>query len=114
MIGNAKLKPETGEVWTIGYDTKLNDKIQLGINAFYSELDDAINWAALDPNNFLSDWTVANVAKQKKRGMEFNVKHKLTDEFSINGSYTYVKLRKIIRMEMDLNAILMYHLISIK
>lgn len=52
MIGNAKLKPETGEVWTIGYDTKLNDKIQLGINAFYSELDDAINWAALDPNNF--------------------------------------------------------------
>ncbi|WP_302960823.1 TonB-dependent receptor plug domain-containing protein [Phascolarctobacterium faecium] len=94
MIGNAKLKPETGEVWTIGYDTKLNDKIQLGINAFYSELDDAINWAALDPNNFLSDWTVANVAKQKKRGMEFNVKHKLTDEFSINGSYTYVKVEE--------------------
>lgn len=94
MIGNAKLKPETGEVWTIGYDTKLNDKIQLGINAFYSELDDAINWAALDPNNFLSDWTVANVAKQKKRGMEFNVKYKLTDEFSINGSYTYVKVEE--------------------
>lgn len=50
--------------------------------------------AALDPNNFLSDWTVANVAKQKKRGMEFNVKYKLTDEFSINGSYTYVKVEE--------------------
>ena len=30
MIGNAKLKPETGEVWTIGYDTKLNDKYNWG------------------------------------------------------------------------------------
>lgn len=94
MLGNPNLKPETGDVWTIGYDTKINDKIQVGINAFYSDLDDAIKWAAVDPSNFDSDWTVDNVAKQKKRGMEFNVKHKLTDEFSISGSYTYVKVEE--------------------
>ncbi|WP_418556963.1 TonB-dependent receptor plug domain-containing protein [Phascolarctobacterium faecium] len=94
MLGNPDLKPETGDVWTIGYDTKINDKTWIGVNVFYSDLDDAIKWAAVDTSNPYSDWTVDNVSKQKKHGMEFNVKHKLTDEFSINGSYTYVKVEE--------------------
>lgn len=83
MIGNPNLKPETGDVWTIGYDTNISDKTQIGINAFYSNLDDAIKWAEIDPSNSSGDWTVDNVAKQKKRGMEINVSQKLNENFSI-------------------------------
>lgn len=94
MIGNPNLKPETGDVWTIGYDAQVSEKTQIGINAFYSQLDDAIKWAAVDPSNYASDWTVENIAKQKKRGMEFNVKHQLSDEFAVNASYAYVKVEE--------------------
>ena len=94
MLGNPNLKPETGDVWTIGYDTKIGDKTRFGINVFYSDLDDAIKWAAVDAGNPYGDWTVDNVAKQKKRGMEFNVSQKINKYFSINGSYIYVKIEE--------------------
>lgn len=94
MFGNKNLKPETGDVFTVGYDTKVGEKTYIGVNAFYSKLDDAIKWAAINPNLPASDWLVKNVAEQKKRGMEINFKHELSDEFAINGSYSYVKVEE--------------------
>lgn len=94
MLGNKNLKPETGDVFTIGYDTKLGEKTSVGVSAFYSDLKDAIKWASLDPSNYKSDWSVMNVAEQKKCGMEFNFRHELSDEFAINGSYSYVKVEE--------------------
>lgn len=93
MLGNPNLKPETGDVFTIGYDTNINDKTQIGINAFYSRIKDAINWAPVDPTYMTSfDWTVNNVDKQKRRGMEINFKHQISDKLSVNGSYAYVRV----------------------
>lgn len=90
--GNPNLKPEKGQVFTIGYDTKINEKTQIGINAFYSKINDAIAWQAVTPGLWNSDWTVNNIDKQKRRGFEFNFKHEINDNLSVNGSYAYVKV----------------------
>lgn len=91
MLGNPDLKPETGETFTVGYNNQINEKTSIGINGFYSKLNDAIKWAQVDNS---SDWTVSNVAEQEKRGMELNIKHKLDDNWSLNGSYAYVKVEE--------------------
>ena len=42
LFGNPNLKPETGDVWTIGYNTAIIlIKTQIGISAFYSKLNNA-------------------------------------------------------------------------
>ena len=91
-IGNPNLKPETGETWTIGYATKLNNVTDFGINYFESDLEDAISWKYyyVDGNNEF--YQVENVNKQKKRGMEASLKHELNDNVSVNASYTYLRV----------------------
>ena len=87
LFGNPNLKPETGDVWTIGYSTAVNDKTQIGISAFYSKLNNAIKWK--DTGGW--HYEALNVDKEKKRGFELSVNHKLTDRLSVNASYAYVK-----------------------
>ena len=84
--GNLNLKPETGETWTLGYATKLNDKTNFDVSYFESDLEDAISWSNEMPSR------VENLNKQKKRGMEISVNHELNDNVSLNASYTYLKV----------------------
>ncbi|MBQ7759616.1 MAG: TonB-dependent receptor [Acidaminococcaceae bacterium] len=85
--GNPNLKAETGETWTIGYASKLNNRTNFGINYFESDLDNAINWV-----DYGSYSQVENVDKQKKRGMEVALNHELNDNISFNATYTYLKV----------------------
>ena len=94
MYGNPDLKPETGYVWTAGYSGKISQYTTFGINAFYSSLNDAIDWYPVDPDDTWSDWTVKNVAKLKKRGMEINIRHKFNDNMAVRASYAYTRVMK--------------------
>ena len=87
MFGNPNLKPETGDTWTIGYDTKINDKTKVAISAFYSNLKNAINWR--DTGGW--HYEALNVEKEKKRGLEISVNHEFNKRLSANVSYAYVK-----------------------
>ena len=96
--GNPNLKPETGETWTLGYDTKLSDATYLGISYFESDLEDAINWVGSDLittqyGSYFSKYYATNVDEQKKRGMEVNLKHNLNDNVDIQASYTYIRVK---------------------
>lgn len=88
--GDPNLKPETGDVWTLGYNTKISDNTVLGINYFESNLKDAIDWV-YDPN-YVDPTRVRNVDEQKKKGMEFTVNHKLNNNVDFIASYTYLKV----------------------
>ena len=88
--GDPNLKPETGDVWTLGYNTKISDNTVLGINYFESNLKDAIDWV-YDPN-YIDPTRVRNVDEQKKKGMEFTVNHKLNNNVDFIASYTYLKV----------------------
>lgn len=88
MLGNPDLKPETGNVYTMGYETKTGRKGYTGISAFYGKLNDAINWA----ENAAHEWHPYNVDEQKRRGFEINYKYQFDDRWTANASYTYVKV----------------------
>ena len=89
--GNPDLKPETGETWTLGYATKINEKTNFGINYFESDLKDAINWNWVrDHETGDYEGFAENIDKQKKRGMEITLNHELNDNVSVNASYTYL------------------------
>lgn len=88
-IGNPDLKPETGDTWTIGYGTTINDKTDINISYFQSDLEDAINW-----KNYADGVHKAeNIDKQKKNGMEISIDHELNDNWDLTASYTYVRVR---------------------
>ena len=84
--GNPNLKPETGDTWTLGYATQIDERTNFGINYFESDLEDAIYWDYYDAE------TVVNLDKQKKRGMELSLSHELNSNVSVNASYTYLRV----------------------
>ena len=87
--GNPNLKPETGDTWTIGYQTTFNNETTIGISCFQSDLDNAIDWAY---TGVASNMEARNVTKQKKRGMELIVNHELNSNLDLNASYTYIRV----------------------
>ena len=90
--GNPNLKPEKGDTWTIGYGTKIADKTSVNISYFQSKLEDAIDWDTTNSAN-ASVSIVRNVDKQKKNGMELSVAHELNDNWDLEASYTYIRVK---------------------
>lgn len=90
--GNPNLKPEKGDTWTIGYGTKIADKTSVNISYFQSKLEDAIDWDTTYSDNG-SVSIVRNVDKQKKNGMEVSVGHELNDNWDLEASYTYIRVK---------------------
>jgi len=86
--GNPNLSPETGETWTIGYATKLNNRTNCSFNYFESELNDAIAYQQISNDT----WEATNINEQKKRGMEISLNHEVNDNISVNASYTYLQV----------------------
>ncbi len=86
--GNPDLKPEKGDTWTIGYGTKIADKTEINVSYFQSDLDDAIAWKLYGNDHYAS-----NVFKQKKRGMELSINHELNENWNVEASYSYVRVR---------------------
>lgn len=87
--GNRNLKPEKGESLTLGYGTKINAKTDVNISYFQSDLEDAIVW-----KEYIRDkWRAENVAKQKTKGIELSINHELNDNWDLEASYTYVRVR---------------------
>lgn len=87
--GVRDLNPEKGDTWTLGYGTKFNDKTDVNISYFQSDLKDAIRWVA----DSTGIWHPTNIDKQKKNGMELSVNHELDDNWDLEASYSYVRVR---------------------
>ncbi|MBQ7883964.1 MAG: TonB-dependent receptor [Phascolarctobacterium sp.] len=89
-VGNPDLVAETGETWTVGYSSRINDRTDVAISYFESELEDAIDW--IYDSNYTATYAT-NVDEQKKKGMELSVNHKLNDNVDLTASYTYVQVK---------------------
>ena len=86
--GNPDLKAETGNVWSLGYNFKIDPKTDMSVTAFYKQLNDAINWNQIGYNYYAE-----NIDKQKSRGMSISAVHHLNKLWDLEGSYTYVKVQ---------------------
>lgn len=89
--GDPNLKPEKGYVWTVGGNTKLNEKTSLSANVFYSKITDAIDWDYTSVPNYT---LAVNVNKEKRRGLELSLNHDFDDNLSAYASYTYVQVKQ--------------------
>jgi len=89
QLGNPNLKPETGETWTIGYNTLVNDRTNIGVSYFESDIDDAIDWLG----DYTNGYHATNVSNQEKRGMELTLNHKFNDNLDLTASYTYINVK---------------------
>ena len=89
--GNPDLDAETGDVWSLGYNGKLADKTNFSASAFYSDVDDAIDWVW---NASTGLTKVENVNKEKRRGLELTVNHEFDAQLSAYASYTYVQVKQ--------------------
>lgn len=87
-VGNENLKAETGNVYSLGYNFKLDPKTDVSINGFYSNLHNAINWKVM-PN---WDSYAENIDRQKKRGLSLSFVHHLNKLWDVDAAYTYVKV----------------------
>lgn len=90
--GNPNLKPEKGDSWTIGYGTKIADRTSVNVSYFQSKLEDAIDWDKIY-NATGSVSIVRNIDKQKKNGFELSVGHELNDNWNLEASYTYIRVK---------------------
>lgn len=86
-IGKDDLKPETGNVYTLGYNFKVDKKTDASVTAFYSNLHNALNWRYDYPYYYAE-----NINREKKRGLSLTVTHKLNKLWDVDASYTYVKV----------------------
>lgn len=86
--GDPNLKPESGQVFTIGYDTKIAANTKVGLSAFYSDINDAIYW---DYKTTPGITQARNANREKRRGFDIYLNHKFNDAWSAYASYTYVK-----------------------
>ena len=89
--GDPNLKPEYGQVFTIGYNTKAGKNTDIGVSLFYSDIKDAIYW---DWETTFGVTQARNAHREKRRGMELNVNHKFSDAWSAYASYTYVSMER--------------------
>jgi vitamin B12 transporter len=87
--GTEGLKPENGNIYTIGYSFKSSPSTEWNVSAFYSDIRDAIRWYSDDYMNYYA----RNINREKKRGFELSVDHKLNDHWDLNASYTYTKVK---------------------
>lgn len=86
--GNPNLKPEKGDTWTIGYGTIINEKTNINISYFQSDLEDAIDWVTVGKDSY-----VENVSEQEKRGIELSISHELNNNLDVEASYTYARVK---------------------
>ncbi|WP_432642058.1 TonB-dependent receptor plug domain-containing protein [Acidaminococcus sp.] len=86
-VGNENLKAETGNVYSLGYNFKLDPKTDVSVNGFYSNLHNAINWKYTNYVGY-----VENIDRQKKRGLSLSFVHHLNKLWDVDAAYTYVKV----------------------
>ena len=86
-VGDENLKPETGNIYSLGYNFKMDSKTDVSINGFYSNLHNAINWNYGYPYNYAE-----NIDRQKKRGLSLSFVHHLNKLWDVDAAYTYVKV----------------------
>lgn len=90
MVPNLNLKPETGDVITLGLNTRLAGGTELQASLFSSRLDDALDFIVVGTNKY--QWQ--NVNELKRKGLDLSLKHRLSPQWQVTAGYSYVKVEE--------------------
>lgn len=88
-VNNPNLMPEKSTSFDIGVERQISDALNVQFTLFRQDLEDEINGFVFDPVTFLS--TAENMPGTSKRnGVEFAARWDLSEQMSLNASYTYI------------------------
>lgn len=88
---NPDLDPEKSDTYEIGMKKKLDDKTNIGLSLYKVKTDDKIVYTThYLPGTKKTDFkSYENYGTEKRRGVEFTIDHKLTDELSTYLNYSW-------------------------
>ncbi|BBB92137.1 MAG TPA: TonB-dependent receptor [Methylomusa anaerophila] len=93
VVPNLNLRPETGDVITLGMNARLAKETELQASVFTSRVEDAITYQNLGTTAF-PVYQYANVAEQKRSGLDLSLKRQLSPQWQIAAGYSYVKVEE--------------------
>jgi len=86
--GNPNLKPEKSIGIDLGIEYGIKSNLFSRLTLFYNDVKDFIEWAPTDPSGL---WVPDNVAKVLSRGVELEIKNKITENLSQDLNYTFLE-----------------------
>lgn len=90
--GNPDLQQEKSHTLTLGVNSQLAKNTSMELSVYTSRVTNALEWvsgAAADGRGMYE-----NVAEEKRRGLEFNINRKLSDQWSVRTGYSYSKVEE--------------------
>lgn len=88
MQGNPDLNPEKSRTWTLGVESKINDKWSLDASLYHSKVKDALNWAWNGVTRYY------NVDEEERRGLRIGAKYKANAAWTLTGAYEYSHIKR--------------------
>ncbi len=93
MLGNPDLKQEKGQTITLGFNSQLTPDTLFEASFYSSKVKDALDWV-WGPTPIGYRTVYFNIASEKRRGLELNLSHKLSEQWSVRAGYSYAKVEK--------------------
>jgi len=87
ILGNPDLDPETIDTLELAFDYRPTFNLQTGLNLFYYEIDDAIEFVS-DPLPATTN-TAQNARDQKGHGFELEANWRPVDKLHLSGNYAW-------------------------
>lgn len=94
-LPNPNLKPETGDTFTLGYNTVLSGGTRIQASLFKTEVENAFEYLyPIEPTTGKPTSYMANVAKQNKRGLDLRMNHPISDKWDVVFGYSYLRVKQ--------------------
>jgi vitamin B12 transporter len=90
MVPNLNLRPESGEVVTLGMNARLAEGTELQASVFSSRLNDALDYVSVGPMQF--QWQ--NIAELKRKGLDISLKRRLSPQWLVSAGYSYIQVEE--------------------
>lgn len=100
--GNPNVKPETSISYDLGIEKEWNDgAISSKITLYKQDIDNLIEWSVVNNDPTFEQWRPSNVSQAYCQGIEFDLKHSVSEKLSYGLNYTYLdsKGKKITEAE---------------
>ncbi len=94
-LPNPNLKPETGDTFTLGYNTVLAGGTKIQASVFKTDVENAFEWTY--PNDPITGKVTSymdNIAEQHKRGLDLRINHPLSDAWDLVLGYSYLRVKQ--------------------
>ena len=86
--GNENLQQEKSQTVTAGVKSKLSAHTDVDATFYYSKVKNALDWIYTDKTRYY------NVAQETRRGLDLNLRHRLSPQWSVRLGYSYAQVKE--------------------